>query len=364
MYNYEYLSVYKNEINYIREQSLIYIENKGIQYNLDLDDSFFNKVLNGNDRNHKEIIIKNKSKKRTLYEPTQNLKIIQKYILEEILYKYEYIYSLDTCIKGFLKNSTVLDNAKPHLNKKVLIKMDIKDFFDSITRKRIYDIFRKQNKFSYETSYLLSKLVTCNNRLPQGAITSPFLSNICAKGIDSKINLLLKKISISKQIDINYTRYADDITISLNKSMNYDYIINALIEIIESEGFTPNYRKTKVIKKSQCQRVTGIVVNSQEPKIQRKELKKIDFILYIWETYSIETAIEIWNKHKFGKNNLVAENATDKLIEILQGKISFFRMVNEQQSEYLYKKFNLLNEKYNVKNKLVIHSVNDIQDIF
>lgn len=225
--------------------------------------------------------------------------------------------------------------------------MDIKDFFNSITRKRIFDIFKKYNKFSYEASYILSKLVTMDNILPQGAPTSPFLANICAKGIDAKINLLLAKISNSKKITIDYTRYADDITISLSDSMNYDYIINALIKIIESEGFTPNYRKTKVIKQSQSQLVTNILVNHKELRIQKKELKKISFILYMWENYSINHALMMWNKYNFGKKNLL-DNDSSTLIEILQGKISFFRNVNMEQSKNLFNKFNQLTKKHNI----------------
>ncbi len=306
---------------------------------------YYDKIIISHKSLYKKIIVNQKNKKRILFEPFSTLKVIQQYILHEILYKNSLIYNLDECVTGFVPNITIIDNARPHLNKKVLIKMDIKNFFPSITRKRVYDIFRKQNKFPYEYSYLLSKLVTFEDKLPQGSPTSPFLANICAKGIDAKVNTLIKKIMKTKNIKINYTRYADDLTISLDSKMNYDYIISAIINIIESEGFTPNYKKIKVIKNSQCQLVTGIVVNSDKPKIQKKELNKVKFILHIWEKYSLSEAVKLWNKHKLGKVFLNSENAEEQLIDIIQGKISFYVKVNKNQSAFLLDKYKELNKK-------------------
>lgn len=364
MYNIEYLQSYKEQIDLIKNGVQKYADSEDIPIG-GLDEQFFDSVIVGNKKHYKKIKINQKGKKRTLYDPQHNLKVIQKYILEEILYANESTYKFNECVKGYLKDTTVLKNAIPHLNKKVVIKMDIKNFFDTIARKRIYDIFRKYNKFSYKQSYILSKIVTLDNRLPQGSPTSPFLANICAKGLDAKINLLIKKIVISKNIKIDYTRYADDITISLSDTMNYDYIINSVIEIIESEGFTPNYRKTKVVKNTQAQIVTGILVNHKVPRIQKKELKEIEFILYLWEKYNLDTAVKMWNKYHIGKKDLIDEYSNIKLIEILQGKIAFFRYVNDEQSKYLYDKFLNLNEKYNesinseicnykIANKLII----------
>ncbi|MFK5975073.1 MAG: reverse transcriptase family protein [Sulfurovum sp.] len=206
--------------------------------------SFYLRFLSNKTPYYSEIIFIKNKKTRILSEPSLELKYIQKYILHNILYRHRAEYKLDKCITGFLQKKSILDNARPHLNRLAIIKMDIKDFFPSITRKMIYNIFRKYNKFSYEYSYILSHLVTYKNVLPQGTPTSPFLANICAKGIDYKINKLIEVINKRQKMNIAYTRYADDITISFDKKFNYDYMVNIVTNIIFDEGFYPNLQKT------------------------------------------------------------------------------------------------------------------------
>jgi RNA-directed DNA polymerase len=222
--------------------------------------------------------------------------------------------------------------------------MDIKDFFPSITRKMIYNIFRKYNKFSYEYAYILSHLVTYEDALPQGAPTSPFLANICAKGIDYKINKLIEVINTRQKMNIAYTRYADDITISFDKKFNYDYIVNVVTQIIFDEGFYPNLQKTNIIKHHHCQMVTGIVVNNDVPTIEKKQREKIKFILNIWEKYGILDAIVLWNKHKFGRviDMTTEDKGVGKFVEVIEGKITYFQMVNEEQNKKLFSMYKKL----------------------
>ena len=303
--------------------------------------SFFLRFLSNKKPFYREIIIYQKNKKRILYEPTIHLKYIQKFILNTILYKFQHRYNFLPCVKGFLVKENIVKNAAPHLNKVAIIKMDIKDFFPSITRKMIYNVFRKYNKFSYEYAYILSHLVTYKDALPQGAPTSPFLANICAKGIDYKINKLITVINERQKMNITYTRYADDITISFDKKFNYDYIINIVTKIIFDEGFYPNLKKTNIIKHHQCQMVTGIVVNNAVPSIEKKQREKIKFILNIWNKYGIEDAIRLWNKHQFGRDvdTKTEDRGVGKFIEVIGGKITYFNMVNKDQNRKIYEKF-------------------------
>jgi len=309
-------------------------------------ESFYLRFLSDKTPYYSKIIMYKNKKKRILYEPILELKYIQKFILHTILYKFEYKYNLDECVTGFMAKKGILENAKPHLNRVAIVKMDIKDFFPSITRKMIYNIFRKYNKFSYEYAYILSHLVTYEDALPQGAPTSPFLANICAKGIDYKINKLIEVINRRQKMNIAYTRYADDITISFDKPFNYDYIVNVVTQIIFDEGFYPNLQKTNIIKHHHCQMVTGIVVNNDKPTIEKKQREKIKFILGIWKKYGIDDAINLWNKHKFGR---VIDITTDdkgvgKFVEVIEGKITYFQMVNEEQNRRL---FEMYKELYN-----------------
>jgi len=311
--------------------------------------SFYIRFLSNKEHYYKQIILFKKNKKRFLYEPSSKLKYIQKYILYEI-YKFRGAYKLDKCVTGFVLNQSILTNAKPHLNKIAIIKMDIKDFFPSITRKMIYNIFRKYNKFSYEYAYIFSHLVTYKNSLPQGAPTSPFLANICAKGIDYKINKLIEVINKRQKMNIAYTRYADDITISFDKKFNYDYIVNVVTQIIFDEGFYPNLQKTNIIKHHHCQIVTGIVVNNDTPTIEKKQREKIKFILSIWKKYGIEDAITLWNKHRFGRviDITKEDKGISKFIEVIEGKITYFHMVNEEQNKKLFFMYKELYDKLKI----------------
>jgi len=309
--------------------------------------SFYLRFLSNKSSYYSKIIMYKNNKKRVLYEPNFKLKYIQKYILHIILNRFIPVYKLGKCVTGFSANESILTNAKPHLNRVAIIKMDIKDFFPSITRKMIYNIFRKYNKFSYEYAYILSHLVTYEDALPQGAPTSPFLANICAKGIDYKINKLIEVINKKQKMNIAYTRYADDITISFDKKFNYDYIVNVVTQIIFDEGFYPNLQKTNIIKHHHCQMVTGIVVNNDVPTIEKKQREKIKFILSIWEKYGIEDAIVLWNKHRFGRviDTTKEDKGVSKFVEVIEGKITYFHMVNEEQNRKLFEKYKKLYDK-------------------
>ena len=343
-----YLNQYQKIISIISIKVNLYLEDNNIATDENpILPSFFLQFLSNKHSFYNEIIIYQKNKKRVLNEPNIKLKYIQKFILHTILYRSIENYKLDPCVTGFQKNTGIMNNAIPHLNKLTIIKMDIKDFFPSISRSRIYDIFKKYNKFSYEYAYILSHLVTYNNSLPQGAPTSPFLANICANGLDFKINKLIQVINKKQNMNITYTRYADDITISFDKKFNYDYIMNTVTTIIFDEGFYPNFKKSKIIKNNHCQRVTGIVVNNQTPSIEKKERKKMKFILNIWDKYNISTAIFLWDKHNFGHNiaRFQEDDKVDKFLEILNGKLTYFSMVNSKQNQSLLTKYNQLINK-------------------
>ena len=334
-----YLTQYKDLISLLSYKVNKYFSNHPdlIETKHPINDKLFLRYLSSDKKFYNQIIITNKGKERFLHAPVIEIKYIQKFILHSILYKNIKKYKISKNVTGFMKNTNIINNAVPHLNKVAIIKMDIKDFFPTITRNMIFKIFKQYNNFSYEYSYILSKLVTYNNILPQGAPTSPFLANICAKGIDFKINRLIETINKNNNISIEYTRFADDITLSFNKNFNYDYIINTIYKIIIDEGFFPNYNKTRIIKKSQCQKVTGIVVNDNTTKVESKEIKKISFILNIWNKYGILDAIELWNKHKIGTIIPNNPNKKEKFIEILNGKISYFNMINSEQAKKLKK---------------------------
>lgn len=152
------------------------------------------------------------------------MKNIQKWILNEILYKIEPSeYS-----KAFRLGTSIKDNAKYHRKQPKLLTIDIRDYFGSITVKKVYLFFKKLG-YSKQVSTMLANLCTLEGSLPQGSPTSPMLSNLITKKMDNRIAGLCKKEGI------RYTRYADDLTFS--GDFQEGYLINLIEEILMSEGF-------------------------------------------------------------------------------------------------------------------------------
>jgi len=160
-----------------------------------------------------------------------------------------------------VKKRSVVDNARSHLGKKCLLKMDIKDFFPSITLRRVITIFLILG-YPHKISYILAKVCCKNGCLPQGSPTSPCISNIVAKRLDKRL------CSISLKYNSTYTRYADDLAFS------GDYIPHRFIgfieEILSGAGFSANTKKTKLIIDKGKKIVTGISISNNKLTIPRK----------------------------------------------------------------------------------------------
>ncbi|RKN83677.1 reverse transcriptase domain-containing protein [Ulvibacterium marinum] len=258
-------------------------------------------------------IAKRSGMPREISEPLPNLKIIHKFILEEILENIK----VSAFAKAYKKKSNILENTRYHINQNKVVTLDIENFFPSITTDKVENIFRGLG-YSDLISNLLSKLCTLNNSLPQGAPTSPYLSNLFMKGFDSK----LADFCLSKKI--RYTRYADDITLSgdFNEKEAIDYISVLLKELDLDLNC-----KTKIMKRGQQQIVTGIVVNekSQVPRKERLKLRQ--------EIYHIKT--KDLDSHKKFKQ-ITQRN----YLYHLYGKISYVVFVNPKDEEFIeYKKF-------------------------
>ncbi|CAL2080794.1 retron St85 family RNA-directed DNA polymerase [Tenacibaculum sp. 190524A05c] len=215
-------------------------------------------------------IPKRNGSQRKISTPYPVLLKAQRWIYENILIK----QPLHESSKGFVKETSIVDNAKPHLNQKYILKMDIKDFFPSIKINRVISVFRVLG-YTKKISYYLASICCLNGVLPQGAPTSPCLSNIIAKRLDYRLNGLAKKFNLI------YTRYADDFTFSGNKiSLR---TINYINSIASDEGFRINEIKTKLIGEKSQKIITGISISSGKltiPKKTKREVRKnIHYIL-------------------------------------------------------------------------------------
>jgi RNA-directed DNA polymerase len=161
---------------------------------------------------------------------------------------------------GFVKGRSILTNARPHIGRLVVARIDLAAFFHSIGSKRVEGIMaslgvaRKQAKL---WSIVCTQSIQGRGRvLPQGACTSPLLSNLASIGLDASISALCSEKGYS------YTRYADDITISGNDALSWPELMGRIVSAVERHGFTVNHNKTKVMFAHCKQSTAGVVVNS------------------------------------------------------------------------------------------------------
>lgn len=255
---------------------------------------------------------------RTIHNPDQQMRIYQNKILNGILADFD----LPDYLWAFEAGRSIPQMAELHVNKEVVISFDIKDFFTSITQKDIQGVFAKYG-IEGMASRTLSELCTYKFFVPQGAITSPKISNIIAANTFGP--------SIKQYCDdqgLSMTIYADDITISSVGRMEWD-AINAVREVVASEltkhNFKLNRKKTKVMFRSRRQWVCGAVVNDKVNML-RKEREKLRAIVFNVCTNGLEA--------EAAKNNIPAEMFERQL----KGKLNWYRQLNPERGNRLYQR--------------------------
>jgi len=173
---------------------------------------------------------------------------------------------------GYIQKKSIKDNASPHLGPKEVVTIDLKDFFPSIPLARVIAVFREIG-YTREVSLALARLCCLNGALPQGAPTSPPLSNIICRHLDSRIARLAAKLNLS------YTRYADDICLSGLHVPNG--IIGSVDRIAASEGFTINTKKTRRYSATNNFKVvTGLNVAANELRVPKGFKRNASLALY------------------------------------------------------------------------------------
>ena len=218
---------------------------------------------------------------RAIWAPLPTLKQAQHWILHEILER----LVVHGAAHGFLSGRSIATNAAEHSNSQLLVKLDIENFFPSISWKRVKGVFRKAG-YPEQIATLLALLCTEAPReivqdngktyyvalaercLPQGAPTSPALTNALCLRLDRRIT------GFADKTGWRYTRYADDLTFSFAADNSQEADISRLLgtvkRILGEEGFNVNVKKTHVIRQHQAQQVTGLIVNgTQAPRVSR-----------------------------------------------------------------------------------------------
>ena len=273
---------------------------------------------------HNFKISKKSGGKRIINAPSNALEYCQKFIKEQILEQ----IAVHPCAHGFANNKSIVTNASQHLNEEVVLNIDLKDFFPSISAKKVFFVFNKLCNYDSSVSYCLTKLVTYKNSLPQGACTSPVISNI----VTFKMDLRLKKLS--DKLGINYSRYADDITFSGNKKIINSKLLNLVRKIISECGYCINDNKTRFESCFGRQEVTGLIINNGKISVSKRYLKSIRQDLYYIKKYGLED-------HK-KRNNIT--NAFYQ--EHIKGQILFVYSIDKDKGKKLLNEYNLIFENH------------------
>ena len=265
---------------------------------LNLPKGFVGRTLYGQRRNtyYEEIHIpKRNGDVRVIHAVKGRLKTLQAKTYEKL----SSTYKPSTYAKGFVKKSSIIRHAKIHRNKKLIISFDIKDFFPSITWARVFGMFKSQ-PFNFPEEWAIYLAQICcldkNGPIAQGAITSPYISNMLCRKLDSRLSKLAKK----ERLD--YSRYADDLTFSTNKYVNIENIRNWVEEIVKDESFELNHAKTRVLKKHQRQAVTGIIVN-EGINVNRKYIKNVKALIHNCMKDGVINHIVKTNGYKDSRNS-------------------------------------------------------------
>jgi RNA-directed DNA polymerase len=276
---------------------------------------------------------------RLIESPKSRLHAMQKHLLRNLLD----LIPPHQAAHGFRRFHSSVTHASLHTGKRVVIRMDLKNFFTSIPAERVQALFAKLG-YSTNVAGMLARLCTYRTpnhvlhkpeilkafpwqermayrtrHLPQGSPTSPALANLCAFRLDMRLDAL------AKSLDATYSRYADDLVFSgnfeLERSMDRVHVQVAAIAL--EEGFSLNTRKTRMMRAGVRQQVTGIVVN-RLPNIARNDFD----ILKATLTNCIRHGPESQNRE--GRTNFQA---------FIAGKVAYVQMVNPQRGKRLRQLF-------------------------
>ena len=211
---------------------------------------------------------------RRISAPYPVMLMAQRWINDNILSK----VSIHPAATGFVKGGSIKDNVEPHLGNDCILKADVRDFFPSIAINRVRLIFKRLG-YSRKVAFALASICCLDGVLPQGAATSPTISNIIFKRLDARMCGLASKFGLT------YTRYADDLAFSGN-SISPKFI-EYVADIVRAEGFELNAEKTKLMPPRHQQIITGISVSSGCIKLPKATKRKIRQEVYYVLKYGI-----------------------------------------------------------------------------
>ena len=262
---------------------------------------------------------------RELLIPRSDLKRAQRLIASEL----EKGYKPLPCVHGFVKGRSIKTNAENHIGSQVIVGLDIKDFFPSISSRRVCGLLvSKKLGLTPEVAFCISRIVATPKGLPQGAPSSPIISNMICLGMDKQL------MHLSREYRYQYSRYADDLTFSFNSSYFFyrnfysggklrlpNKLRNAITNFHGIESFELNEDKSFYSCSFSRQLVTGVVCN-QKTNIKREQYRRLRSTLHRLSNGDIEGAMGCY----YGKTIAKLTDAERGSFEAsLRGSLDFYK---------------------------------------
>lgn len=261
----------------------------------------FQRPVDAGSHYHLWTIPKRDGSRRTISAPKAELKAVQRWLLRHVFER----LGVHNAAHGFLPARSIVSNARPHAGSALVLKLDLRDFFPSITFRRVKGLLRQAGLVESVATVcaLLATeaprevvqfrgatwhVATGPRQLPQGAPTSPAITNALAIRLDRRLS------GLARALGFVYTRYADDLTFSLASSADKQSerkrapigtLLRAVRTIVESEGFRIHDEKTRVLRGGMSQRVTGLVINRAgadvpPARVPRETIRRLRAALY------------------------------------------------------------------------------------
>jgi RNA-directed DNA polymerase len=275
---------------------------------------------------------------REIDAPATALKVIQRKLATVL----EQVYKPKAPTHGYVAEKSIVTNARMHCRRRYVLNLDLINFFPSITFKRVRGLFRAvPYSRNYEVATWLAHICCWNGSLPQGAPTSPIISNMICASMDSQIRRLAVKHKCV------YTRYADDLTFSTSlrqfpsslaiiedsKDGRAISIGEELKSLIWANGFEVNSRKTRLQTANRRQEVTGLTVN-RFPNVNRRYLNQVRAMLHDWQKNGYEAAEKEFYAKWDSSNRSPFKSGNRSFARVVKGKIEFLGMVRGKNDSY------------------------------
>lgn len=261
---------------------------------------------------------------RHISAPPKNLSILQ-IKLARVL---QIVFDRKPSAHGFIRGQSILTNAKPHVGQRVVLNIDLADFFPTIHVGRIAATLQAEPYSVGERAAMTLAQICCMDcgRLPQGGPTSPMISNIVCRSLDTSLQRL------ASQTRCVYTRYADDITFSTTAPLisnklavvASDGAVSAgelLRKVIEKHNFEINRSKVRLSNRWQRQEVTGLTVN-EFPNVSRKFIRTLRAMIHNWDRKGATAAAQEYSRYS-GRSN----TSEDTFKRVVRGNLEFIRMI-------------------------------------